>query len=325
MGLLRPFPQPLGCLVFDGLVRQSGQSPDFSFPQPYVSLSTSGQTLGVAKALTQLDTWPVGVAAAGVVDLAGGQSWTGPVGEPLRWASITKLLTALATLVAVEEGIIALDDQAGPPAATIRHLLAHASGLPMDGSKPAGAPGARRIYSNSGFEMLADVVADRAGMDFATYLDGAVLEPLAMAGTELDGSPASGAVGPLTDLLALARELLSPTLIAATTLAEATSVAFPYLVGVLPGFGHQDPNDWGLGFELRDHKRPHWTGATNSPATFGHFGRSGGFLWVDPATRLACASLADRDFGPWAIEAWPRLSDAVIAEFAGSGGSGGDR
>jgi CubicO group peptidase (beta-lactamase class C family) len=241
------------------------------------------------------------------------------VDEPLRWASITKLLTALATLVAVEEGIISLDDAAGPPKATVRHLLAHASGLPMDGTKPAMAPGTRRIYSNTGFEVLADTVADRAEMDFAAYLAGAVLQPLAMAETELDGSPASGAVGPLTDLLALGRELLAPTLIAATTLAEATSVAFAHLTGVLPGFGHQDPNDWGLGFELRDHKHPHWTGATNSPATFGHFGRSGGFVWVDPEARLACASLADRDFGPWAAEAWPRLSDAVIAEFAGSG------
>ena len=57
---------------------------------------------------------------------------------------------------------------------------------------------------------------------------------------------------------------------------------FPGLVGVLPGFGRMDPNDWGLGFELRDAKSPHWTGARNSPRTFGHFGGSGTFLWVDP-------------------------------------------
>jgi CubicO group peptidase (beta-lactamase class C family) len=269
----------------------------------------------VDKALAQLDTWPVGVAAAGVVDRSSGLSWAGSVDEPLRWASVTKLLTAMAAVVAIEEGTISLDDMAGPPGATIRHLLAHASGLPMDGTTPVGAPGTRRIYSNTGFEVLAEGVAARAGMAFTEYLAGAVFEPLAMTETRLDGSPASGAIGPLTDLLALGRELLAPTIIAPTTLAEATSVAFPHLAGVLPGFGRQDPNDWGLGFELRDHKRPHWTGATNSPATFGHFGQSGGFLWVDPAARVACASLTDRDFGPWATEAWPRLSDAVIAEF----------
>jgi CubicO group peptidase (beta-lactamase class C family) len=75
-----------------------------------------------------------------------------------------------------------------------------------------------------------------------------------------------------------------------------------------------EPNDWGLGFELRDKKRPHWTGERNSPRTFGHFGQSGSFLWVDPEAGLACACLADRGFGDWAKEAWPRLSDAILAE-----------
>jgi len=268
----------------------------------------------VKSALTQLDTWPVGTATAGVVDRDGLQTWAGPVDEPLRWASVTKILTAMATLIAVEEGIISLDQPAGPAGATVRHLLAHASGLPMEATNPTAAPGRRRIYSNIGFELLAGTVAEAAHMAFGEYLAAAVLEPLSMSATELNGSAASGAVGSLTDLLAVGRELLAPTLIALVTMAGATSVAFPNLAGVLPGFGHQDPNDWGLGFELRDHKHPHWTGATNSPSTFGHFGRSGGFLWVDPEAGLACASLTDRDFGPWAVEAWPRLSDAVIAE-----------
>jgi hypothetical protein len=29
---------------------------------------------------------------------------------------------------------------------------------------------------------------------------------------------------------------------------------------------------------------------------------------------LACAGLADRPFGPWAAEAWPRLADALLAD-----------
>jgi CubicO group peptidase (beta-lactamase class C family) len=269
----------------------------------------------VATALTQLDTWPVGKATAGVVARSGQGAETGPVDEPLPWASVTKLLTALAALVAIEEGTIALDDPAGPPGASIRHLLAHASGLPMDGTEPTVAPATRRIYSNTGFEVLADAIARHAGMPFGEYLSAAVLEPLALKATRVEGSPASGAVGPLTDLMALGRELITPGLVAPATLADATRVAFPNLAGVLPGFGRQDPNDWGLGFELRDSKRPHWTGANNSPETFGHFGRSGSFLWVDPMAGLACGSLADREFGPWAVEAWPRLSDAVLAEF----------
>jgi CubicO group peptidase (beta-lactamase class C family) len=83
---------------------------------------------------------------------------------------------------------------------------------------------------------------------------------------------------------------------------------------VLPGFGRQEPNDWGLGFELRDRKSPHWTGRANSERTFGHFGRSGTFLWVDPDAGVALACLTDREFGEWAAEAWPLLSDAVLAE-----------
>ena len=105
----------------------------------------------------------------------------------------------------------------------------------------------------------------------------------------LAGSAGSGVEGTLDDLLALARELRAPTRIAPETLEEACTVQFPGLVGVLPGFGRQEPNDWGLGLELRDAKNPHWTGASNSPRTYGHFGRSGTFLWVDPDANVALA------------------------------------
>ena len=141
----------------------------------------------------------------------------------------------------------------------------------------------------------------------------AVVEPLG-ARAELAGSPARGMRGTLGDALALGRELLAPTLVAPETLGEATAVVFPGLTGVLPGFGRQEPNDWGLGFELRDAKSPHWTGARNSPRTFGHFGASGTFLWVDPDAGLACACLTDSEFGAWARGAWPRICVAVLAE-----------
>ena len=150
-------------------------------------------------------------------------------------------------------------------------------------------------------------------MSFADYLRGAVLEPLGMD-ARFDGRPGSGIYGSLDDLLAIGRELLAPALVSAETMAEAASVQFPGLIGVLPGFGRQEPNDWGLGFELRDAKSPHWTGSHNSPRTFGHFGRSGTFLWVDSDAGLALACLTDLPFGDWAADAWPRLSDAVLSE-----------
>jgi CubicO group peptidase (beta-lactamase class C family) len=223
----------------------------------------------------------------------------------------------MAVLGAGEEETLSLDEPAGPQGSTVAHLLAHASGLGPDGDRLA-QPGRKRIYSNTGFEMLGDLLASRSGIPFETYATEAVLHPLGMEGTRM-GHPAYGAVAPAGDLLLLGRELLAPKVLSEAMLARATAVAFPGLDGVVPGFGRQDPSDWGLGFELRDGKDPHWTGSRNSPRTFGHFGRSGTFLWVDPDAGLACACVTDRDFGPWAAEAWPALSDAVVATFAGDG------
>jgi len=261
-------------------------------------------------ALAAIDTWGARNAAAGAATCEGGLAVHGARDLEFRWASVTKLVTGLTVLVALEEGTVDLDEPAGPEGATLRHLLSHASGLPPEEGPPLMPPEQRRIYSNYGIELAAALVAERAGMAFARYQEEAVLEPLGLAG-ELHGSPAWGYRGPLDDALALARELLAPTLVAPETLAEATSVQFPGLAGVLPGWGRMDPNDWGLTFELRDAKSPHWTGTLPSPRTFGHFGAAGTFLWVDPDAGVACALLTDKEFGDWAKEAWPAFSDAV--------------
>ena len=263
--------------------------------------------------LRAIDEWGARTAAAGVTHAAGEIGVHGPREIELRWASVTKLATGLSLLVAVEEGTVELDEPAGPPGSTLRHLLAHASGLPTDEGPPLMPPARRRIYSNYGIELAAGLVAERSGIAFADYFRAAVVEPLALGGA-LHGSPAWGYRGPLDDVLKLGRELLAPTLVARETLDEATSVQFPGLAGVLPGFGRMEPNDWGLAFELRDHKSPHWTGARNSPRTFGHFGAAGTFLWVDPELGSACGVLTDKEFGPWAVEAWPRFSDSVVGE-----------
>jgi CubicO group peptidase (beta-lactamase class C family) len=263
--------------------------------------------------LRQIDGWGANTAAAGVLRDGDVVGVHGRRDAFLRWASVTKPAVALATLVAAEEGVIDLDEAAGPEGSTIRHLLAHASGLPFEGATPIAPPGRRRIYSNTGFEQLAAVVARAAEMPFEEYLAAGVFEPLGMR-AELRGSAAAGVHGTLDDLLALAREFQAPTLVAAETLAEATTVQFPELGGVLPDVGRFDPNDWGLGVEIRDAKQPHWTGARNSARTFGHFGGSGTFLWVDPQARVACACLTDLAFDKWALEAWPLLSDAVLEE-----------
>jgi CubicO group peptidase (beta-lactamase class C family) len=268
-------------------------------------------------ALSAITSWPPARCAAGVssatavLDGEGRTDWRFPL------ASVTKVLTAMAVLVAVEEQTVDLDEPAGPPGATLRHLLAHAAGYPLSGSVPIARPAARRIYSNTGIEVAAALVEERSGIPFDAYLAEGVTGPLGMTGTRLHGSPAWAARSCVDDLLALGRELLAPRLLAPATIAAACTVQFPGLRGVLPGFGRQDPCDWGLGLEIRGHKHPHWTGATSSPRTVGHFGRSGTFLWVDPDAGLACAFLGDLDFGDWALERWPALADAVLAEHAG--------
>lgn len=265
------------------------------------------------EALRAIEGWGAGTATAGVARADGVLATHGPRDAELPWASVTKLLTGLALLVALEEGSVDLDEPAGPPGATLRHLLAHASGLPLDGDRPITEPGRRRIYSNTGIELAAGLLEQRAEMPFADYFADAVVGPLGLSG-RLEGSPAFGYRGPLDDLLAVGRELLRPTLVAPETLAEATTVQFSGLTGVLPGLGRMEPNDWGLTFELRDAKSPHWTGSRNSERTFGHFGASGTLLWVDPDEGVACGVLTDRRFGDWAKAAWPTFGDAVLAE-----------
>ena len=269
----------------------------------------------MANPLDQVASWPAS-AAAGFASATGVMETTGPASQPFRWASVTKLLVALAALDAVQRGLLDLDEPAGPPGSTIRHLLAHASGLAFDSDAVLGPPGRRRIYSNRGIEIVADAIAARSGQPFERLLAEEVCWPIGMTGTRLVGSPAWGAIGPLSDLMNLAVELASPSLVDENLLAGATQTTFPGLSGVVPGFGPQPNCDWGLGFEIRDSKAPHWTGTRNSPRTFGHFGGSGSFLWVDPEAGMACAALADRDFGDWARQAWPRLSDDLLAAHA---------
>ena len=161
--------------------------------------------------------------------------------------------------------------------------------------------------------MLAERIAANAEMPFEEYLRKAVLDPLRMEAVHR-GTPAGGLHGTLDDLVKVTNELMTPTLVAPETLAEATRVQFPGLAGVIPGLGRFDPNDWGLCFELKDGKQPHFTGTLTSPRTYGHWGASGTLFWVDPDAGLALALLTDLDFGDWAKEAWPAFSDAVVAE-----------
>lgn len=270
------------------------------------------------RALDLTAEWPVTTVAAAVVAPSGVVATVGPTtAHRFRLASIAKVITARAVLVGAEEGSVALDEPAGPAGSTLRHLLAHASGLPFDGTDPIAPPGTRRIYSNSGIEAAAEHLEAATGIAFADYLREAFLDPLGMNATDLAGSPAHAVWSTVDDMVRFTAELLRPRLVATETADEARTCQFPDLAGIVPGVGRFDPCPWGLGCELRGAKSPHWTGAANSPDTFGHFGGAGTFLWVDPRHDIGLVALTDRPFDEWssqALTSWSALSDAVLAE-----------
>jgi CubicO group peptidase (beta-lactamase class C family) len=363
--------------------------------------------------LAQTNQWPVPHVAAAVITSAGIIAQHGDQNRKFRLASISKVLTGYATLIAVEEGSVKLDDeietsdgsqsglpvgkeptggtrseaemgparskqgsqsglpvgkeptggtrseadmgparpvqgsQSGLPVGkeptrgtqseaemgparpvkgsdltttsapfTLRQLLSHAAGFGFDsGSEQQSRPQTRRMYSNEGIERAARIVEVNTGMPFAEYLREAIFEPLRMGDSELRGSPAANVSSTVADLSRFATELLKPTLLAPETFTDFTRCQFPALAGMLPGIGRFDPLPWGLGVEIKGNKHPHWSGQFTSPATFGHFGGSGTFLWVDPTRGLAAIALADRDFGAWAMAAWPQLSDAIVNSY----------
>ena len=266
-----------------------------------------------AAPLDLIADWPVPTAAAAVVGPSGVLAAYGDLAAEYRLASVTKPLVARAAQVAVEEGVVDLDTPAGPPgshgAASAGARLGAGDEL-RGGAWPRPAPGgstpttasrcsprrSRRTPASSS----AAIWPRRSSNRWAWPPPGC------------DGGAAAagfGGVSTVADLAAFAADLLRPRTVSAQMHAEATSVQFPGLTGVLPGFGSQRPNDWGLGFEIRDGKSPHWTGAANSPRTFGHFGQTGTFIWVDPDRDLALVVLTDRDFDDWAKPLWPALSD----------------
>jgi CubicO group peptidase (beta-lactamase class C family) len=280
--------------------------------------------------MTALDlcaAWPVPTVAGAVMQGGSVVSTRGDVDAKFRLASLSKPMTAWAVLVAVEEGIVDLDavidkQFAGQPGCTLRHLLSHAGGYGFMGTDPIAAPERTRTYSNGGVELAAAWIESHAEMPFADYLSLAVFEPLGMTSAELIGSPAYGVWASVDDVVRFLAEARTPRLLASATADETIHVQFPALGGMVPGVGRYERCPWGLGFEIRGDKSPHWTGTRNDAATYGHFGGAGTMMWTDPAADVSLVALTDRPFDQWAADAlryWPALSDAVLDEFAVAG------
>ena len=271
---------------------------------------------GAARGLDLLDEFGF-EAAAIVLGPEGERERRGDVTRIRPWRSVTKTLTGYGAVLALQEGRADLADEAGPPGATLRHLLSHASGYFYESESTLQAPGLRRHYSNYGIDEAARHLERALGRDYGDWIQDRIADPLGMDGLEWSGSASVGAHGALTDLALFAAELLRPTLLEPRWYAELTRIQFPELVGIMPGFGKQEPNPFGLGLEIRGSKSPHWTGRANSESTMGHFGMRGTAFWVDPVADLALVVGTSHDFCDAHREVMPRLADAVLEVHAG--------
>lgn len=261
--------------------------------------------------------WPADNVAAALIRDGEPAHTLGDDGHVFAVASVTKPVAAYGFAMAVEEGVFAWDTPVGPEGSTVRHLLAHASGIGKDAENPDRAPEDRRIYSSAGFEVLQEKLEDETGMDCAEYLKLGLFEPLGMNNTVLKGSSGYALETTAADLARFAQEVLEPTLLDPSTVEMMLTPQFDGLRGIVPGYGMQKPCLWGLGFEIHGAKDPHWMGAELPDNTVGHFGMNGSFLWLVPDEKIALLALTDKDFGEWAKPLWAETNDAIWKELTG--------
>jgi CubicO group peptidase (beta-lactamase class C family) len=285
-----------------------------------------------------------------------GEEPVGP-GTLFALASLTKPLVAAACMVALEEGLIDLDAPvrdgftlrhllshcAGLPEAGLRWQ-----------EPPEFAPGTQRWYSNAGYVQAAKLLEAASGMTAADYLREAVLAPLGMDASlglaeadagrtatvwqpgrygedELFNSPrfrrdappqgggfaTARAYGRLLTCLLANGAAEGGALLAPETVEEMLAPQLGPLPGGVGGVGEWPDLCWGLGFDVRGHREPHWSGTTLSSRAASHFGASGTLAWLDPERGIGLVALASRGtYSGWWREPWAALGAAVTAAAA---------
>ena len=272
-------------------------------------------------------------------------------------ASLTKPLVGAACMVALEEGLLDLDAEVRDGFALRHLLSHCAglpeAGLRWQ-EPPEFEPGTQRWYSNAGYVQAARLLEAASGMTCAAYLHEAVLAPLAMDASlglapaeaprtarvwqsgrygddELfnserfrrDGPPQGGgfatarAYGKLLSCLLAGGTADGGALLAEETVEEMLAPQFGPLPGGVNGVGEWPDLCWGLGFDVRGRREPHWAGPSLGPRTASHFGASGTLAWLDPDRGLGLVALANRgSYSGWWREPWAALGSAVTAAAA---------
>ncbi len=179
----------------------------------YVLFSDYAGAVPGASALLVRDGTTIVAAAFGLADLE--QSIPTTLATNYRLASVSKQFTAMAVLLLIADGRLALDDRLArffedaPPHwqhVTLLHLLTHTAGLldyedlilpgataqlrdqdVLDLVRPSDsgyhAPGAAFRYSNTGYCLLALIVETVAEQPFAAVLRERIFTPFEMTGT----------------------------------------------------------------------------------------------------------------------------------------------
>jgi len=198
-----------GALALSGC---APRAPDTAARIDALMVAYTGAVPGAA-VLVLRDGTPLIRRAYGLADLE--QRVPATPSTNYRLASMTKQFTAAAVLALVDDGRLSLDDPVRkwlpslPPAAdavTLRELLAHTSGLlDYEDLIPSATtqqvhdadvlrllepqnrtyfvPGTSYRYSNTGYALLALIVARASGKDFATFLQERIFAPLGMRTT----------------------------------------------------------------------------------------------------------------------------------------------
>lgn len=221
---------------------------------------------------------------------------------------------------------------------------------------PLEPPGTRRRYSNAGYALAGRLLEQAAGMPPADYLREAVLEPLAMdaslglpqpewgraatvhepgllaPGEPLFNSPRfrrsafpqGGAFATAPAYAAFLACLLrggtagGGALLSGETVEEMLESQFGELPGGVASVAEWDACPWGLGFDVRGTRRPHWAGDRVSPRSSTHFGASGTLAWIDRDRGVGVVALANRgSYSGWGMapNGWAALSDAVVEAY----------
>ncbi|MCX6021715.1 MAG: serine hydrolase [Chloroflexi bacterium] len=202
------------------------------------------------------------------------------------------------------------------------------------------SPGERFNYSDNGYAVAGAMAERVTGLRFGEIVQREVLDPLGMTQASMfppdewlqhtaavtghsaegqrlarlfnsadyrrQGAAQGGLFSTVRGLTPFLRAFLNGGAVRGETWLRRETVAAmtrPQVSGVPGGVGvlfHWDDVTWGIGWDVKGGKAPHWSGTLTSERTISHQGFSGTLVWADPTRDLLCVLFTNRTFAdPW--------------------------